>query len=130
MPPVRIAIVGVGNCASALVQGVHYYRDAPADTFVPGLMRVHLGPYHAGDITVSAAFDVDARKVGQDVAEAILAPPNNTVQFADVPRLEVPVHRGPTWDGLGPHLSGIVVETPAPLPTWPAYSGTRRLTSS
>ena len=82
---IRVAIIGVGNCASSLVQGVHYYRDAPADQFVPGLMHVDLGGYHVGDIEFSAAFDVDATKVGQDLADAIWAEPNNTIKFADVP---------------------------------------------
>ena len=102
MTKVRIAIVGVGNCASALVQGLHYYRDAdPADT-VPGLMHVKLGPYHVSDVEVVAAFDVDGKKVGRDVAEAILAEPNNTIRFADdVPPTGVQVQRGPTLDGLG-----------------------------
>ncbi len=114
MPSARIAIVGVGNCASALIQGLNYYQDAPYNGFVPGLMRARLGPYRVRDIRVSAAFDVDARKVGHDVAEAILAPPNNTVRFADVPRLEVSVSRGPTLDGLGPKLSDVVSEAPDP----------------
>jgi myo-inositol-1-phosphate synthase len=101
MTKVRIAIVGVGNCASALVQGLHFYRDAdPADT-VPGLMHVALGPYHVSDVEVVAAFDVDGKKVGRDVAEAILAEPNNTIRFADVPPTGVTVQRGPTLDGLG-----------------------------
>jgi myo-inositol-1-phosphate synthase len=102
MTKVRIAIVGVGNCASAFIQGLQYYRDAdPADT-VPGLMHVKLGPYHVGDIEVVAAFDVDGKKVGRDVAEAIFAEPNNTIRFADdVPPTGVVVQRGPTLDGLG-----------------------------
>jgi myo-inositol-1-phosphate synthase len=114
MPSARIAIVGIGNCASALIQGIHFYRDAPDEFLVPGLMRARLGPYHVRDIEVSAAFDVDARKVGHDVAEAILAPPNNTVGFAEVPRLGVPVFRGPTLDGLGPYLAEVVPEASAP----------------
>jgi myo-inositol-1-phosphate synthase len=114
MPSARIAIVGIGNCASALIQGIHFYRDAPDDVLVPGLMRARLGPYHVRDIEVSAAVDVDARKVGHDVAEAMLAPPNNTVRFADVPRLGVPVLRGPTLDGLGPYLADTVPEAAAP----------------
>ncbi|MGH2737807.1 MAG: inositol-3-phosphate synthase [Actinomycetota bacterium] len=102
MTKVRIAIVGVGNCASAFIQGLQYYRDAdPADT-VPGLMHVKLGPYHVGDIEVVGAFDVDGKKVGRDVAEAIFAEPNNTIRFADdVPPTGVVVQRGPTLDGLG-----------------------------
>jgi myo-inositol-1-phosphate synthase len=102
MTKVRIAIVGVGNCASAFVQGLQYYREAdPADT-VPGLMHVKLGPYHVGDIEIVAAFDVDGKKVGRDVAEAIFAEPNNTIRFADdVPPTGAVVQRGPTLDGLG-----------------------------
>ena len=109
---VRVAIVGVGNCASALVQGVHYYRNAPDDGFVPGLMRPRLGPHHVGDIEFSAAFDIDARKVGADLSEAIFTAPNNTVRFAEVPRLEVPVHRGMTHDGLGHYLSQVITKAP------------------
>ncbi len=110
---VRVAIVGVGNCASSLVQGVRYYRDAPEDADVPGLMHVRLGEYHVGDIAFSAAFDVSAAKVGLDLSEAIAAAPNNTIRFAEVPRLGVPVHRGPTLDGLGRYLEGVVAETGA-----------------
>jgi myo-inositol-1-phosphate synthase len=99
--PVRVAVVGVGNCASSLVQGVHYYADAQAGDDVPGLMHVDLGGYHVGDIEFVAAFDVDAKKVGRDLAEAIVAPPNNTIQFAEVPPIGVEVQRGPTLDGFG-----------------------------
>lgn len=109
---VRVAIVGVGNCAAALVQGVQYYREAPADAFVPGLMHVDLGGYHVRDIEFSAAFDVDAGKVGKDLSEAIFTPPNNTYTFASVPVLGVPVHRGVTGDGLGRYLAEIVKEAP------------------
>ena len=98
---VRVAVVGVGNCASSLVQGVHFYRDADPDQFIPGLMHTVLGGYHVGDVQFSAAFDVDARKVGADLGEAIRAAPNNTVKFADVSHLGVEVLRGPTFDGLG-----------------------------
>src|ERR671937_800783 len=84
---IKVAIIGVGNCASALVQGVTYYRDAPEDQLVPGLMHVNLGGYHVRDIEFSAAFDVDATKVGQDLSEAIFTTPNNTVRFAEVPPL-------------------------------------------
>lgn len=98
---VRVAIVGVGNCASALVQGVHYYRDADPGQRVPGLMHVELAGYHVRDIAFVAAFDVDAKKVGRDLAEAIAAPPNNTIRFADVPPVGVEVLRGPTLDGFG-----------------------------
>src|SRR2546430_7065650 len=91
---VRVAIVGVGSCASALVQGVHKYRDAAPDEFVPGLMHVDLGGYHVRDIEFVAAFDVDARKVGRDLSEAVFSEPNNTVRFADVPHAGVTVCRG------------------------------------
>jgi len=109
---VRVAIVGVGNCASALVQGVHYYRSAADDGFIPGLMRPRLGGYHVGDIEFSAAFDIDARKVGKDLGEAIWCEPNNTVRFAEVPRLGVPVQRGMTHDGLGHYLSQVITKAP------------------
>jgi myo-inositol-1-phosphate synthase len=105
-----VAIVGVGNCASALVQGVHFYRTAPEDGFIPGLMRPRLGPYHVGDIEFSAAFDIDTRKVGTDLSEAIASAPNNTVRFAEVPRLDVPVHRGMTHDGLGHYLAQVITK--------------------
>jgi myo-inositol-1-phosphate synthase len=111
---VRVAIVGVGNCASALVQGVHYYRAAADDGFIPGLMRSRLGGYHVSDIEFSAAFDVDARKVGVDLSEAIWSAPNNTVKFAEVGALGVPVHRGMTHDGLGHYLSQVIAKAPGP----------------
>ncbi|MFE2755959.1 inositol-3-phosphate synthase [Actinosynnema sp. NPDC059335] len=98
---VRVAIVGVGNCAASLVQGVHYYRDADPGTRVPGLMHVRFGEYHVGDIEFVAAFDVDAKKVGTDLSEAIGASENNTIKIADVPPLGVTVQRGHTLDGLG-----------------------------
>jgi myo-inositol-1-phosphate synthase len=109
---VRVAIIGVGNCASSLVQGVHYYRGAPSDAFIPGLMHAHLGEYHVGDIEFSAAFDIDAGKVGRDLGEAIFQAPNNTVRFAEVPALGVPVHRGMTHDGLGSYLAQKVQKAP------------------
>ncbi len=109
---VRVAIIGVGNCASALVQGVYYYRNVPDDAFVPGLMHVNLGGYHVRDIEFSAAFDIDANKVGKDLSEAIFTPPNNTAKFADVPHLGVPVHRGMTHDGLGRYLKQIITKAP------------------
>jgi myo-inositol-1-phosphate synthase len=111
---VRVAIVGVGNCASALVQGVEYYRHAPEDGFVPGLMRPRLAGYHVGDIEFSAAFDIDARKVGLDLAEAIGTAPNNTVRFAQVKPLGVAVQRGMTHDGLGHYLSQVITKAPGP----------------
>ena len=112
--PVRVAIVGVGNCASALVQGVHKYRDASPDEFVPGLMHVDLGGYHVRDIQFVAAFDVDARKVGCDLSQAIFAEPNNTVRFAEVPPVGVTVSRGRTLDGIGQYLSDVVEQAPEP----------------
>src|SRR5687767_8237227 len=112
MDPVRVAIIGVGNCASSLVQGVHFYRDAKDDEFVPGLMHVNLGGYHPRDIEFTAAFDVNADKVGTDLSEAIYAEPNNTIRFADVPRLGVKVHRGMTHDGLGKYLKDLIPKAP------------------
>ena len=111
---VRVAIIGVGNCASSFVQGVHYYQDAPVDTKVPGLMHVNLGGYHVGDIEIVAAFDIDKNKVGKDLAEAIFTAPNNTYKFADVPLTGVKVHRGMTHDGLGKYLSKIIEKAPGP----------------
>jgi len=101
MGKVKVAIAGVGNCASALVQGVEYYKTASETDFVPGLMHVNLGGYHIRDIEFVAAFDVDEKKVGKELTEALLAPPNNTIQFAKVPPTDVKVQRGPTRDGLG-----------------------------
>lgn len=112
---VRLAIVGVGNCASSLVQGLEYYRNAPEDEQVPGLMHVTLGGYHIGDVEIVAAFDVAEGKVGRDVAEAIQAPPNNTIRFAEVPKTGVTVERGPTLDGLGKYLGQIVTESERPV---------------
>jgi myo-inositol-1-phosphate synthase len=108
---IRVAIVGVGNCASSLVQGVHYYADADPSERVPGLMHVQFGPYHVRDVKFVAAFDVDAKKVGQDLAEAIVASENNTIKFCDVPPLGVTVMRGPTYDGLGEYYREIVSES-------------------
>ena len=98
---IRVGIIGVGNCASSLVQGVQFYRDVTEDQFVPGLMHVNIGGYHVRDIEFSAAFDINATKVGRDLGEAVFAEPNNTVRFADVTRLDVKVRRGMTHDGLG-----------------------------
>ncbi|HWC33148.1 MAG TPA: inositol-3-phosphate synthase [Actinomycetota bacterium] len=111
MSKVRLAIVGVGNCASSLVQGLHFYRDADPAERVPGLMHVRLGPYHVSDVEVVAAFDVDGKKVGRDVAEAIFAEPNNTVRFSDVPPTGVQVLRGPTFDGLGHYYREAIEES-------------------
>src|SRR3954467_13436252 len=105
---VRVAIIGVGNCANSFMQGLQYYKDANADDFVPGLMHVTLGGYHVRDIEVVAAFDVAERNGGVDLAEAILAPPNNTLRFAEVLESGVVVERGPTLEGLGKYLSRIV----------------------
>jgi myo-inositol-1-phosphate synthase len=109
---VRVAIIGVGNCASSLVQGVEYYKDADPGTFVPGLMHVDLGGYHVSDVEFTAAFDVTTDKVGKDLAEAIWAHPNNTIKFADVPKTGITVNRGMTHDGLGKYLSEIVQKAP------------------
>ena len=104
-PEVRVAIVGVGNCASSLVQGVQYYQDADENATVPGLMHVRLGPYHVRDVKFVAAFDVDAKKVGFDLSEAIFASENNTIKIADVPPTNVTVQRGPTLDGIGKYYA-------------------------
>lgn len=113
MAELRVAVVGVGNCASSLVQGVTYYRDTPNDERVPGLMHVALGGYRVGDVSFSAAFDVTAGKVGRDLADALLAAPNNTRRFAEVPRTGVLVQRGPTLDGLGRYVREAVSESDA-----------------
>lgn len=109
---IRVAIIGVGNCASSFVQGVEYYRNADPTVFVPGLMHVNLGGYHVGDIEFSAAIDIDANKVGKDLSEAIFTEPNNTFKFSGVPDLGVPVARGMTHDGLGKYLSQIITKAP------------------
>jgi myo-inositol-1-phosphate synthase len=111
---VRVAIIGVGNCASSLVQGVHFYRNAKAGDRIPGIMHVNLGGYHIKDVTFTATFDVVDTKVGKDLAEAIYAYPNNTYKFTEVPKLNVPVYRGMTHDGLGKYLSQIVKKAPGP----------------
>ncbi len=111
MGRVKVAIVGVGNCANSLVQGVHFYADADAGSMVPGLMHVDLGGYHVGDLEFVAAFDVDAAKVGADLGKAIWAGPNDTVRFADVPGLGVSVLRGPTLDGLGRYYRDSIEES-------------------
>ncbi len=111
---VRVAIIGVGNCACSLVQGVEYYKDAAEDEFIPGLMHANVGGYHVRDIEFSAAFDVDAEKVGKDLSEAIWANQNNTIKFADVPKQGVTVHRGMTHDGLGYYLKQKIKKAPGP----------------
>ena len=108
MPKIRVALVGVGCCASSLVQGVRYYQNVEDEGFVPGLMHVKLGKYHVGDIEFSCAFDVDSNKVGKDLGEAIFAPINNTIKFCDVPKLGVQVYRGHTLDGLGKYYREVV----------------------
>jgi len=114
MGTINVAVIGVGNCASSLVQGVHYYKDAKEDAFVPGLMHVNLGGYHIADINFVAAFDVDKNKVGCDLAKAIFAKPNNTIKLCDVPKTGVQVERGMTHDGLGKYLSQIITKAPGP----------------
>jgi len=109
---VRVALVGVGNCANSLLQGVEYYKDAPDDQFVPGLMHVNLGGYHIRDIEFTAAFDVTTDKVGKDLSEAIWAHPNDTIKFADVPKSGIKVSRGMTHDGLGKYISEVVTKAP------------------
>jgi myo-inositol-1-phosphate synthase len=111
---VRVAIIGVGNCASSLVQGIHFYKDAEDDTLVPGIMHTRLGAYHIRDIEFTLGIDINAKKVGKDVCEAIFAEPNNTYKFADVPHLNAPVVRGMTHDGLGKYLSGKIKKAPGP----------------
>ncbi len=111
MGSLRVAIVGVGNCASSLAQGVEYYKDADAGSRVPGLMHVRFGPYHVRDVEFSAAFDVDAKKVGHDLSEAIVASENNTIKICDVPPTGVIVQRGPTLDGLGEFYREIIAES-------------------
>src|SRR5438067_11679182 len=109
---VRVAIIGVGNCANSLLQGREYYKDASDDQFVPGLMHVDLGGYHVRDIEFTAAFDVTTDKVGKDLSDAIWAKPNDTIKFADVPKTGVTVSRGMTHDGLGKYISEVVTKAP------------------
>jgi myo-inositol-1-phosphate synthase len=111
MTSIRVALVGVGNCAASLVQGVHYYRDASPESRVPGLMHVQFGDYHVRDVEFVAAFDVDAKKVGQDLSEAVVASENNTIKICDVPPTGVTVLRGPTLDGLGKYYQQTIVES-------------------
>lgn len=111
---VRVAIIGVGNCASSFVQGIHFYKDAEGEEAIPGLMHHTVGGYHVSDIEVVAAFDVDKDKVGKDVSEAIFAGQNCTTKFADVPKMGVKVHRGMTHDGLGKYLSEVIEKADGP----------------
>ncbi|MGD9616939.1 MAG: inositol-3-phosphate synthase [Alphaproteobacteria bacterium] len=112
---IRVAIAGVGNCASSLIQGIEFYRGTTGEAPIPGLMHPDLGGYHVGDVECVAAFDIAREKVGRDLAEAILAPPNNTARFATVPPTGIEVRRGPTYDGIGQYLRDVVIESPAPV---------------
>ncbi len=114
MAKIRVAIIGVGNCASSLVQGVYYYRNARENEIIPGIMHTRLGGYHINDIEFSLGIDIDKNKVGKDLAEAIYAKPNNTYKFCTVPKMNVPVVRGMTHDGLGYYLSQIIEKAPGP----------------
>src|SRR5688572_33193382 len=109
---INVAIIGVGNCASSLVQGVEFYRGAEEGDEIPGLMHPVLGGYHINDINFTAAFDIDADKVGKDLSEAIFAGQNNTIKFSEVPNLGVKVHRGMTHDGLGKYLKEKITKAP------------------
>jgi myo-inositol-1-phosphate synthase len=110
----RVGIVGVGNCASSFVQGVSFYREASANEPPPGLMNLELGGYQVGDIELASAFDIHAGKVGRDLSEAILAPPNNTLVFARPAPSGVPVQRGPTFDGIGQYMADEIAEAAVP----------------
>jgi myo-inositol-1-phosphate synthase len=122
MAKIRVAIVGVGNCASSFVQGIHHYRDVQTDEFIPGLMHNEFGGYHIGDIEVVAAFDVDKEKVGKDVSQAIFSGQNNTAKFADVPEMGVVVQRGMTHDGIGKYLSQVIEKAPDPGDSMPSVA--------
>src|SRR5512137_1778089 len=111
---VRVAIIGVGNCASSLVQGIEYYKNAAEDSSVPGIMHVSLGGYHIRDIEFTMGIDINVTKVGKDLSEAIFAEPNNTYKFSKVPMLNVPVVRGMTHDGLGKYLAQVITKAPGP----------------
>jgi len=112
MDKIRVAIIGVGNCASSLIQGIEYYKNAKESDFIPGIMHVNLGGYHIRDMEFVAAFDIDKNKVGKDLSKAIFTLPNNTTKFSDVPYLNVKVERGMTHDGLGKYLSQIINKAP------------------
>ena len=118
---VKVAIVGVGNCATSLIEGVEFYRNAAADADIPGLMHTQFGPYHVGDVEFVAAFDVDADKVGKDLAEATRSSRNCTISITDVPNLGVTVQRGPTLDGLGRYYQESIAESEAPLADVPSW---------
>jgi myo-inositol-1-phosphate synthase len=111
---VRVAVIGVGNCASSLVQGIQFYRNAKEEQNIPGIMHTRIGGYHVRDIEFTIGIDVNATKVGRDLSEAIFAKPNNTYKFADVPKLNAPVVRGMTHDGIGKYLSGVIEKAPGP----------------
>jgi myo-inositol-1-phosphate synthase len=111
---VRVAIIGVGNCASSLVQGVQFYKDAAEDSVIPGIMHASIGGYHVRDIEFTLGIDINTTKVGRDLSEAVFAEPNNTYKFSDVPHLSAPVVRGMTHDGLGKYLSGMIHKAPGP----------------
>jgi myo-inositol-1-phosphate synthase len=114
MGKVRVAIIGVGNCASSLVQGVQYYKDAEDRDVIPGLMHANLAGYRISDIEFVAAFDIDKNKVGKDLSEAVFTKPNNTYKFSKLPKMDVQVQRGMTHDGLGKYLSQIIEKAPGP----------------
>ncbi len=122
MGKIKVAIVGVGNCASSFVQGIHKYRETPTDEFITGIMHPMLGDYHIGDIEVVAAFDVDITKVDKDLSEAIFAGQNNTIKFWDVPHTGVTVQRGMTHDGIGKYLSQVIVKAPDPKDGMPSVA--------
>ena len=122
MSKIKVAIVGVGNCASSFVQGIHKYREADENEFIPGLMHPVLGDYHIGDIEVVAAFDVDKDKVGKDLSDAIFSGMNNTVAFHDVPKTGVTVERGMTHDGIGKYLSEVIEKAPDPEDSMPSIA--------
>ena len=111
---VRVAIIGVGNCASSLVQGLEFYKNTPDNATVPGLMHVNLGGYHISDIEITVGIDINVTKVGKDISEAIFAEPNNTYKFCEVPHMNAPVVRGMTHDGLGKYLSDVITKAPGP----------------
>jgi len=114
MPRIKVALIGVGNCASALVQGVYHYGDVEKEEEAIGLRHLYLGDYHPRDIEFVSAFDIEARKVGKDLSEAIFSPPNNTLKFADVPKMNVPVWKGPVLDGVGEYLRNVIKISESP----------------